>query len=137
METRSLWRHKGVVKSENVGVLKGSGKKPDILITEPNVSPVIVETEILPAHSVESDAKQRLGEHLSPSGRRILSSLAIRLPLRLRDFSGQPLKDEIFTASDFDMALYNGGSPESFVRWPRKCWDAPLNWWHQMGRWRF
>ena len=65
METRSLWRYKGVIKSENVDVLKGSGKKPDILITEPNVSPVIVETEILPANSVESDAKQRLGEHLA------------------------------------------------------------------------
>jgi len=122
METRSLWRYKGVVKSENVDVLKGSGKKPDILITEPNVSPVIVETEILPAHSVESDAKQRLGEHLAPSGRRILSSLAIRLPVRLRDFSGQSLKDEIINASDFDMALYTGESPESFVRWPLNGW---------------
>jgi len=67
METRSLWRYKGVAKSENVDVLKGSDKKPDILITEPNVSPVIVETEILPAHSVESDAKEWLGEHLSHS----------------------------------------------------------------------
>jgi len=122
METRSLWRYKGVVKSENVDVLKGSGKKPDILITEPNVSPVIVETEILPANSVESDAKQRLGEHLSPSGRRILSSLAIVLPIRLRDFSGQSLKDEILNASDFDMALYTGESPESCVRWPQNGW---------------
>jgi hypothetical protein len=122
METRSLWRYKGVVKSENVDVLKGSGKKPDILITEPNVSPVIVETEILPAISVELDARQRLGEHLAPSGRRILSSLAVRLPVRLRDFSGQPLKDEIINASDLDMALYTGESPEPFVRWPRSGW---------------
>ena len=122
METRSLWRYKGVVKSENVGVLKGNGKKPDILITEPNVSPVIVETEILPAHSVESDAKQRLGERLAPSGRRILSSLAVRLPVRLKDFSGQPLKDEILNASDFDTTLYTGESPESFVRWPQNGW---------------
>lgn len=122
METRSLWRYKGVIKSENVDVLKGSGKKPDILITEPNVSPVIVETEILPANSVESDAKQRLGEHLSPSSRRILSSLAVRLPVRLKDFSGQSLKDEILNASDFDMALYTGENPESFVRWPQNGW---------------
>jgi len=122
METRSLWRYKGVVKSENVDVLKGSGKKPDILITEPNVSPVIVETEVLPASSVESDARQRLGEHLAPSGRRILSSLAVRLPVRLRDFSGQPLKNEIINASGLDMALYTGESPESFVRWPRRGW---------------
>jgi hypothetical protein len=122
METRSLWRYKGVVKSENVDVLKGSGRKPDILITEPNVSPVIVETEILPARSVESDAKQRLGEHLVPSGRRILSSLAVRLPIRLKDFSGQPLKDEILTAFDFDIALFTGESLASFMRWPRNGW---------------
>src|SRR4030042_423419 len=122
METRSLWRYKGVVKSENVDVLKGSGKNPYILITEPNVSPVIVETEILPANSVESDAKQRLGEHLSPSGRRILSSLAVRLPVRLKNFSGQSLKDEILNASDFEIALYTGESPESCTRWPRNGW---------------
>jgi len=120
--TRSLWRYKGVVKSENIDVLKGSGKRPDILITEPHVSPVIVETEILPAISVESDARQRLGEHLSISGRRILSSLAVRLPLRLRDFSGQPLKNEIINASDFEMALYTGESLESCTRWPRNGW---------------
>ncbi len=122
METRSLWRYKGVVKSENVDVLKGSGKKPDILITEPNVCPVIIETEILPATSVEVDAKQRLGEHLSPSARRILSSVAIRLPVRLKGFSGQPLKNEILNASDFDMALFTGESPDSFVRWPQSGW---------------
>jgi len=121
-ETRSLWRFKGVVRSENIDVLKGSGKRPDILITEPSVSPVIVETEILPAISVESDARQRLGELLTPSGRRILSSLAIRLPIRLRDFSGQPLKNEILNASDFEMALYTGESPESYTRWPRNGW---------------
>ncbi len=122
MEIRSLWRHKGVVKSENVDVLKGSGKKPDILITEPNVSPVIVETEMLPATSVELDARQRLGEHLAPSSRLILSSLAIRLPVRLRDFSGEPLRNEILNASDFETALYTGESPESYTRWPQSGW---------------
>lgn len=121
-ETRSLWRQIGVVKSENIDVLKGSGKRPDILISEPNVSPVIVETEILPANSVESDAIQRLGEHLTPSHGRILSSLAIRLPERLKDFSGQQLKDEIINAPDFEIALYTGESPESFVRWPQSGW---------------
>lgn len=122
IETRSLWRLRGVVKSENIDVLKSSGKRPDILINEPNVSPVIVETEILPAAFVESDARARLGEHLSPSARRILSSVAIRLPARLRDFSGQQLKDEVLNANDFDMALFTGETPESFVRWPQSGW---------------
>lgn len=121
-ETRSLWRHTGVVKSENTGVLKAAGKKPDILITEPNVSPVVVETEVLPASSVEADARQRLGEHLSPSGKRILSSLAIRLPNRFINVGGKQLKEEIVTAQDFEMALYTGESQESFERWPRSGW---------------
>jgi len=122
METRSLWRFKGVVKSENIDVLKGSGKRPDILVTEPNVSPVVVETEIVPAISVELDAKQRLGQQLMPSARRILSSVAVKLPPRLRDFSGQPLKNEILNTSDFEMALYTGENPESCTRWPQNGW---------------
>lgn len=121
-ETRSLWRFRGVVKSENIDVLKGSGKRPDILITEPNVSPVIIETEILPAISVEADARQRLGEHLTPSGLRILSSLAVRLPTRLRDFSGSLLKKEIIKSPDFEMALYTGENPQVCTRWPRNGW---------------
>jgi hypothetical protein len=122
METRSLWRFRGVVRSENTDVLKGSGKRPDILITEPNVSPVIVETEIIPAISVQQDARERLGEHLAISGRRILSSLAVKLPSRLRDFSGQQLRTEIVNASDFDMALYTGETPQLCTRWPRNGW---------------
>ncbi|MBI2848117.1 MAG: hypothetical protein HYX83_02980, partial [Chloroflexi bacterium] len=122
METRSLWRYKGVVKSENVDVLRGSGKKPDILITEPNVSPVIVETEIVPASSVELDARQRLGERLTPSDLRILSSLAIRLPTRLRDYSGQQLKEELLSAADFEVALYTGEGPKDCMRWPGSGW---------------
>jgi hypothetical protein len=121
-ETRSLWRQIGVVKSENIDVLKKSGKRPDILITEPNVSPVVVETEIIPGVTVESDARQRLGDHLSPSEKRILSALAIRLPERLRGFSGQQLKNEIQNTDDFEMALYTGENPDSFVRWPQSGW---------------
>jgi len=122
IETRSLWRFKDVVRSENIDILQSTGKKPDILISEPNVSPVIVETEITPAPSVESDAIQRLGEQLIPSGRRILSSLAVKLPARLREYAGQPLKHEIGTMSDFEVALYTGESPQTYERWPKRGW---------------
>jgi len=121
-ETRSLWRTKGVVRSENIGVLKGSAKQPDILVAESNVSPVTIETEVIPATTVEMDALQRLGEQLLPSGRRILSSLAVRMPLRLRDYSSHALKKELTTASDFEMALYTGENPETYKRWPQKGW---------------
>ena len=82
--TRSRWRAEGVVRSENTAVLRGAGLKPDILISEPNVSPVIIETEGIPAASVESDALQRLGQQLKTTGAPILSSLAIRMPASLR-----------------------------------------------------
>ncbi len=118
MEMRSLWRFIGVVRSENTDVLKGITKRPDILITEPHVSPVVVGTEVIPAVSVESDARQRLGLRLAVSGRPILSSLAVRLPARLRDFSGQALKSKITRARDFEMALYTGETPEACTRCP-------------------
>lgn len=121
-ETRSLWRAKGVVRSENIGILKGSSKHPDILVAEPSVSPVVIETEVIPATTVEMDALQRLGEQLLPSGRRILSSLAVRMPLRLRDYSSHALKKELTTASDFEVALYTGENPKSYSRWPRTGW---------------
>lgn len=120
--TRSLWHSKGVVRSENTETLKGNARRPDILVTEPNVSPVVVETEVVPAVTVESDALSRLGEQLHSSGRRLLSSLAVRMPLRLRDHSGPSLKHEVATASDFEMALYTGESSTNFQRWPQSGW---------------
>ncbi|MDO8750863.1 MAG: hypothetical protein Q7K03_06940 [Dehalococcoidia bacterium] len=121
-ETRSLWRVKGVVRSENTEVLKSSGKRPDILISEPSVSPVVIETEVMPAATVESDALARLGEQLQPSARRILSAVAVRMPLRLREHSSHALKQEISTALDFEMALYTGEDSTIYERWPKAGW---------------
>ena len=53
-ETRRTWQQSDVVRSENTGMLRGSNERPDILVTEPNVSPVVIETEILPAATVET-----------------------------------------------------------------------------------
>jgi hypothetical protein len=55
-DTRRAWHENPIVRSENTGALKGNAKRPDILITEPNVSPVVIETEIEPALTVEQDA---------------------------------------------------------------------------------
>jgi len=121
-ETRSLWRAKGVVRSENTGVLQGTGKKPDILIVEPNVSPVVIETEIIPAASVEADARERLGQRLKKTGTPVLSSLAIRMPERLRNESGAALRDEVKNATDFEICVYAGTGPADHVRWPHSGW---------------
>jgi hypothetical protein len=103
-------------------MLVGSNKRPDILVLEPSVSPVAIETEVVPAVTVESDAIARLGETVRPSGRLILSSVSVRLPERLKKRSGASLQKELAAASDLEMALYTGSGPETYARWPQSGW---------------
>lgn len=120
--TRRAWAAAGIVSSENTGILRHAAKRPDILITEPNVSPVVIETEVVPAVSVEAEAVSRLGDQLKATGRVILSSVAVRLPVRLRAQSGAGLAAEIGVMDDLELALYTGESPASVSRWPRAGW---------------
>ena len=107
-ETRRAWRPPGVVSSENTGMLKGSSGRPDILVLEPNVSPVVLETEVSPAVSVEAEAVSRLGEKVRSTGQAILSSIAVRLPARLRAAHRAVLRADLASASDLEMAYYTG-----------------------------
>jgi hypothetical protein len=120
--TRRAWRDTDIVSSENTGQLKGSTARPDILVVEPNVSPVVVETEVLPAVTVEAEAVDRLGKQLKETGRTILSSIAVRLPIRLREKSGKALQKELASAADLEMALYTGSTPGTSTRWPKSGW---------------
>ena len=110
-ETRRAWHQTDVVRSENTRMLKGSNERPDILVTESNVSPVVIETEVLPASTVESDATSRLGKQIRRTGKTILSSIAVRLPERLTTKQGSSLRSELENASDIEMALYTGSDP--------------------------
>src|SRR5436853_2320908 len=86
--TRHAWRGGSVIRSENTQMLQGSSGRPDILVLEPHVSPVCIETEVPPALTVEQDACARLGCKLKASGRRILSAIAVRLPPDVTGKSG-------------------------------------------------
>ena len=121
-QTRHGWHSKGVVRSENLGTLTGNNKRPDILVTEAGVSPVVIETEVLPAITVEPEARDRLGETLKENGRKILSSVAVRSPDRLRKLSGDALANEIAAADDFEFALFTGSKPDEATRWPKHGW---------------
>jgi len=123
-ETRRVWQTSEVVSSENTGMLKGSSRRPDILILERNVSPVVIETEVLPAANVELEARSRLGEQIRTTGRTILSSIAVRLPTRLRTVSGTGLRKGLAAAGDIEMALFTGSSPTTSSRWPNSGWVA-------------
>src|SRR4051794_2164052 len=60
--TRRAWRDTNIVSPENTGKFRGSSARPDILVVEPNVSPVVIETEVVPAVTVECEAVDRLGK---------------------------------------------------------------------------
>ena len=121
-ETRKAWNYVSIVRSENTGTLHDSAARPDILIAEPTVSPVTIETEIFPAINVEKEACSRLGCNLKPTGRVILSSVAVRLPKRMREHQGEHLRAELTSAQDFEFALYTGSSPHSATRHPKSGW---------------
>ena len=69
------------VQSESTQTITGhAGRRPDILITAPGRSPVVVEAEYLPAFTAEAEAKSRLGLELSANGRIIEAAVALRYP---------------------------------------------------------
>jgi hypothetical protein len=121
-KTRRAWAHAGVVRSESSGSFLGN-ERPDILIVEPNTPPIVIETEVLPAVTVEKEAKSRLGRRLRSNSQPIYSSLSVRLPVRLRKVDGDRLSEALRTATDIQFALLQGESAEGEVtRWPSSGW---------------
>ena len=69
------------VRAENTQVIAGyAGRQPDVLITAPGRSPVIIEAEYLPASMVRDDAQQRLGLQVVDDSRPIEAVIALRYP---------------------------------------------------------
>jgi hypothetical protein len=122
--TRRTWREGKVVTSEDTSQLKDTSGRPDILVIEPNVCPVVIETEVFPATTVEIEALSRLGVQMRPTGRKILSSVAVRLPDRLRKKYGDALQEDLASAVDLEMALFTGSSAMGATRWPTSGWMA-------------
>ena len=74
------------VRSENTQAISGHpGLRPDILITAPDRAPVVVEAEYMPAHTVEIEAKSRLGLEVASNGRPIEAVIALRYPEDIRE----------------------------------------------------
>ena len=72
---------RGQVRSENTRAITGQpGLRPDIIITAPGRSPVVVEAEYMPARTVEPEATSRLGLEVAANGRIIEAAIALRYP---------------------------------------------------------
>ena len=112
------WREDDVLQAEPIGVLPG-GKRPDVLVHEPGASPVVLETEFLPARTVEADAKSRLGAKVLATGRSIDHAIAVRVPESLRRVGQHALPEAVATAR-YQYCLWS--SEDTAVRWPRAGW---------------
>ena len=74
------------VRSENTQAISGRpGLRPDIIITAPGRSPVVVEAEYVPARTVEPEARDRLGLEVAANGRIIEAAIALRYPDAISD----------------------------------------------------
>ena len=76
------------VRYENTQVIEGHpGLRPDIIITDSQRSPVVVEAEYTPARSVEREAVDRLALPVAGDTRVIEAAIALRYPSDIADAS--------------------------------------------------
>ena len=108
------------VRSEHTQAIVGQpGLQPDILVTAPGRSPVVVEAEYMPAANAESEAEGRLGLEVVGTGRLIESAIALRYPEEVRD--ADDLTDAITSAALSYCVLSDDGG-QSPARFPDSGW---------------
>lgn len=120
--TRRAWASRMVIRSENTRGLRGEEGRPDILIVEPGTPPIVVETEVFPAITVEPEARGRLGASLRDTGQPIYTAIAVRLPRHLRKLEGGALRKGLLVADDFEFAVLSGENETNVERWPSDGW---------------
>ena len=109
---RHAWRARG----ERMGRVLSGGRRPDILVTRDGTAPVIIETEFMPANTLESDVRERLNAE-TPSGQRVGGVVGVRVPDRFRQLDGgQQIRNELGTSDDLEYAVW---SPNRF---PEREW---------------
>ena len=112
------------VHGENRGAFQGSQRQPDILIVQPSAQPVVIENEYLPAHTVEAEARDRLGESLDASvvqaSGRINAAVALRSPTVLHDCAGLDDVDRMLEQGvTLEYALLAGPGGVDYTRFPK------------------
>ena len=116
-----LWGEPGQVVAEDLGALSGGGR-PDILVRPSGAAPVVVETEVEPAPTVEKDARSRLGEQVV-NGQTIESAVAARLPAALRETPQSELEAAFANvALEFAVLSLGPDSGDEATRFPEAGW---------------
>ena len=114
-----LW----TVRGENTGAFAGTTATPDILITQENGAPLVIENEYLPAYSVENEAAGRLGASLDFSATgasgEVRAAIALRSPNDLHDCANLNQVDRLLRGSiRLEYALLSGADRDNYARFP-------------------
>ena len=106
------------VHPERTRILANPSVRPDITIEPRNGIPVIVESEFLPARTVEGDAAARLGMGFAQSENIIEQVIALRIPEAVRR---QPPDAAGMREIRFEYCVFSGPADRP-VRWPATGW---------------
>ncbi len=111
------WLHR--IGAEQSEVFEQRALRPDILVDNPGGLPVAVETEFLPAGGVEEDARRRLGLVVGDLGAAVEQSLAVRVPVSLRQEQGDLARR--IQSAEFAYCVFSLAETEP-ARWPASGW---------------
>ena len=110
------------ISAEQTQVIQGmAGRTPDLLLSLSGWSPVVIETEFMPAATVEIDAKSRLRNVLSDTSNPIEHSIAVRIPAALKSVKQSELEKAIEDAN-FSYCIHSAVDGEKDDRWPKNGW---------------
>ena len=113
------WR----VLAEEQRTLRGSAKRPDVLIEEPAGWPVVIEAERENHSNAEDDALARLGAVVESSGREIESAIALVYPPDVREQTGgKAIRAALRETDGLEYALYTATSGDAVDRLPTSGW---------------
>ena len=113
-----LWR--GRMAAQQHRAVKGGGM-PDLIVRDPLAAPVALETEYVPARTVEDDAVARLGASLTDSGNILEQSIAVRVPSALQTVA-QPDLEAAAAGATYRFCLFSRAEGGGHERWPRRGW---------------
>ena len=108
--------------AEQEGALIPRGK-PDIILRNGTNAAVLIESEYLPAITVEDDARKRVNATLAESGERIEQCIALRVPALLKDIP-QPELESAIRQQTYQWCLLTAEqqAQDRPRRWPSEGW---------------
>ena len=107
------------VRSENINVFRGgaSTKRPDVLLTAPGRSPVVIECEFRAGVRVEREAIERLGQEVEGQVRSVEAAIAVAYPPQIRGVPDEQIIDAVERA-ELQYAVHYRNN----LRFPQRGW---------------